>query len=176
MKKFLLSENYVNGECHGRRVVQTQWSPKWNIRVCSPAVVDTQPLPTDGNGQWPGLAVNHAPPSSADVFDAYSASFTSLPGRTVRQLPGAVKQGRVYYKFYLRTTSCSVCVSPASPSVGPGLSLFWTPAVLTPVPSLRPCKSLKLCHDGLLRHPFQFLTYWNSRLSKSYILRSWHRR
>jgi hypothetical protein len=50
----------------------------------------------------------------------------------MHQLPGAVKQGQVYLKFYLRITSCrnAVWVSPASHSVGPGLSSFRTTAVL----------------------------------------------
>ena len=98
-------------------------------------MVDTQPLPMAGNGQWRGLAVNHVPPSSADVFDAYSAPIISLPGRTMYQLNGAVKQRQVYFKFYLRITSCrnAVWVSPASHSVGPGLSSFRTPAVLNTV-------------------------------------------
>jgi hypothetical protein len=87
------------------------------------------------NGQWPGPAVNHVPPSSADVFDGYSAPVTSLPGRTMHQLRGAVKQGQVYFKFDLGTISCrnAVWVSPASISVGPGLSSFRTPAVLNTV-------------------------------------------
>jgi hypothetical protein len=88
-----------------------------------------------GNGQWRGPAVNQVPPSSADVFDAYSTPVTSLPGRIMHQLTGAVKQGQVYFKFYLLTTSCrnAVWVSLASHSVGPGLSSFRTPAVLDTV-------------------------------------------
>lgn len=136
--------------------------------------MDTQPLPMVCNGQWPGPAVSHVPPSSAEFFDAYSATVTSLPGRAMHQLPGAVKQRQVYFKFYLRTTSCrnAVWVSLASHSVGPGLSSFRTPAVLTKVPSLPPRKCLKLCHDALLRLPFQFITCITSRHSKLYILRS----
>jgi hypothetical protein len=83
-------------------ITHHQWTMAWS---CSQSRTT--------NGQWPGLAVNHAPPmDNGLVLQSIThhhpvpkssmpivRPFTSLPGKTMYQLPGAVKPEQVYFKF-----------------------------------------------------------------------------